>query len=301
MSSFGLFSLLFLGFALGLRHGIDWDHIAAITDITGSVVTTDEAEETHKSEEYQGVHSSHSSLAQMTLTKPLVRRKVRREFREGFFLATMYALGHALLVVVLGLLALWLGAILPDWLDPVMERLVGVTLLVLGVWIFYSIWRYGRSFQLRSRWMLIFSLVGRTWETIRSKITGQPIEHSHSAMQYGPKTAFGIGLIHGVGAETGSQAVLLATAAGATTKLTASLLLLTFTIGLLLSNSLVAAFSLTGFVSSSTRRNVYVIVGALAGVFSLFVGFFFVTGLGTALPDLQELLNNFFGSSKVRL
>ena len=120
-------------------------------------------------------------------------------------------------------------------------------------------------------------------------------------MQYGPKTAFGIGLIHGVGAETGSQAVLLATAAGATTKLTASLLLLMFTIGLLLSNTLVAAFSLTGFVSASTRRNVYVVVGALAGVFSLFVGFFFVTGLGTDLPDLQELLNKLFGESRIRL
>jgi cytochrome c biogenesis protein CcdA len=300
MSSLGLLSLLFLGFALGLRHGIDWDHIAAITDITGSVVTTDEAEEL-SALDTPGIYTSGGFPAQITLTKPMARRKVRREFREGFFLATMYALGHASLVVVLGLLALWLGAILPDWLDPIMERLVGVTLLILGVWIFYSIWRYGRSFQLKSRWMLVFSLVGRTWEAIRSKITGRPIKHSHDAMRYGPKTAFGIGLIHGVGAETGSQAVLLATAAGATTKLTASLLLLTFTIGLLLSNSLVAAFSLTGFVSASVRRNVYVVAGALAGVFSLFVGFFFVTGLGTDLPDLQELLNKLFGASKIRL
>ncbi|MEA5625196.1 hypothetical protein [Nostoc sp. UHCC 0251] len=300
MPNLSLLSLLVLGFALGLRHGIDWDHIAAITDITGSVVTTDEAEGAYEANT-QDILSSSGSPAQMTLAKPVARRKARREFREGFFLATMYALGHALLVVVLGLLALWLGAILPDWLDPIMERLVGVTLIILGVWIFYSIWRYGRSFQLRSRWMLVFSLVGRTWEAIRSKITGRPIGHSHDAMQYGPKTAFGIGLIHGVGAETGSQAVLLATAAGATTKLTASLLLLTFTLGLLLSNSLVAAFSLTGFVSASTKRNVYVVVGALAGVFSLFVGFFFVTGLGTDLPDIQELLNKLFGESRVRL
>ena len=300
MSSFGLLSLMFLGFALGLRHGIDWDHIAAITDITGSVVTTDEAEESYQAGN-QGAVSSSQTPGQMTLTKPVVRRKRRREVREGFFLATMYALGHASLVVLLGLLALWLGAILPNLIDPIMERLVGVTLIILGVWIFYSIWRYGRSFQLRSRWMLVFSLVGRSWEALRSKITGRPVEHLHDAMQYGPKTAFGIGLIHGVGAETGSQAVLLATAAGATTKLTASLLLLMFTIGLLLSNTLVAAFSLTGFVSASTRRNVYVVVGALAGVFSLFVGFFFVTGLGTDLPDLQELLNKLFGESRIRL
>ena len=300
MSSFGLLSLMLLGFALGLRHGIDWDHIAAITDITGSVVTTDEAEELYQAGN-QGAVSNSEGPAQMTLTKPVVRRKRRREVREGFFLATMYALGHASLVVLLGLLALWLGAILPNWIDPIMERLVGVTLIILGVWIFYSIWRYGRSFQLRSRWMLVFSLVGRSWEALRSKITGRPVEHLHDAMQYGPKTAFGIGLIHGVGAETGSQAVLLATAAGATTKLTASLLLMMFTIGLLLSNTLVAAFSLTGFVSASTRRNVYVVVGALAGVFSLFVGFFFVTGLGTDLPDLQELLNKLLGESRIRL
>ena len=300
MSSFGLLSLMLLGFALGLRHGIDWDHIAAITDITGSVVTTDEAEESYQAGN-QGEVSNSEGPAQMTLTKPVVRRKRRREVREGFFLATMYALGHASLVVLLGLLALWLGAILPNWIDPIMERLVGVTLIILGVWIFYSIWRYGRSFQLRSRWMLVFSLVGRSWEALRSKITGRPVEHLHDAMQYGPKTAFGIGLIHGVGAETGSQAVLLATAAGATTKLTASLLLMMFTIGLLLSNTLVAAFSLTGFVSASTRRNVYVVVGALAGVFSLFVGFFFVTGLGTDLPDLQELLNKLLGESRIRL
>lgn len=26
-------------FVLGLRHGIDWDHIAAITDIVGAVET----------------------------------------------------------------------------------------------------------------------------------------------------------------------------------------------------------------------------------------------------------------------
>ncbi len=37
-----LLALIFLGVALGLRHGIDWDHIAAITDITGSMVTTEE-------------------------------------------------------------------------------------------------------------------------------------------------------------------------------------------------------------------------------------------------------------------
>jgi hypothetical protein len=91
----------------------------------------------------------------------------------------------------------------------------------------------------------------------------------------------------------------LATVAGATTKLTASLLLLTFTIGLLLANSLVAAFSLTTFGSVRTRQNIYMLLGVLASIFSLFVGVCFVTG--SALPDSQELLNNLFGKTSVQL
>ena len=30
--------------ALGLRHGIDWDHIAAITDITSTAATDDDSD-----------------------------------------------------------------------------------------------------------------------------------------------------------------------------------------------------------------------------------------------------------------
>ncbi len=222
-----------------------------------------------------------------------------RESRQGFFLATMYALGHATFVMLLGLLAIWLGTILPEWVDPLMERIVGVTLLILGFYIFYSIWRYGRSFQLRSRWMLVFVLIGRGWNWLKHKLSGHPLDHGHDhaqeVAQYGWKAAFGIGVIHGIGAETGSQALLLASAAGATTAFTGTIMLVAFTAGLLVSNSLVAVFSLMSFISTSTKRNVYVAIGILAGIFSLFVGFFFLTGQGSELPDLQNLLNAVFG------
>src|SRR5687768_15094211 len=42
MADPGILSLAGLGIALGLRHGIDWDHLAAITDITSAAATTDE-------------------------------------------------------------------------------------------------------------------------------------------------------------------------------------------------------------------------------------------------------------------
>src|SRR5438477_86866 len=116
-------------------------------------------------------------------------------------------------------------------------------------------------------------------------------EHTQSARatQYGPRTAFGVGMIHGVGAETGSQALLLAGVAGVTGA-TGIVILMAFVAGLLLSNTLVAVVSASGFIGAQRLRTVYVVVGFVAGLASLAIGLLFVFGLGTALPDLQEVL-----------
>jgi high-affinity nickel-transport protein len=313
MADPGILSLAGLGIALGLRHGIDWDHLAAITDITSTTVTTDET--TRESAD------SLSSLPRATARSPQagtlavaaapglgamravsvddgsarVDPQRRQEAWHGFFLATMYALGHASLVIALGLLAIWFGTLLPDWIDPLMGRIVGLTLLFLGVWIIYSLVRYGRDFRLQSRWMVLIALARNGWHRLRSRITGDPVAHHHDIPQYGPGTAFGIGVLHGIGAETGSQALLLAGAVGATAQATGTALLLFFALGLLMSNSLIAAFSAFGFVSASTRRTIYVVFGVFAAVFSLIVGFLFLTGQESALPDFEVLLNRLFG------
>ena len=148
--------------------------------------------------------------------------------------------------------------------------------------------------------MVVFALAARLWAMLKHTIAGHPHTHDHAQeiAQYGPRAAFGIGMIHGVGAETGSQALLLASAAGATSTQTGTLLLFSFVFGLLMSNSLVAVFSLVGFVSSSTKRNVYAVIGVLAGIFSLIVGVFFLTGQGAELPDLQGMLTAIFGTVK---
>src|SRR6266508_949983 len=103
MSLFGAFSpagfrlgLLVAAFWFGFRHGIDWDHIAAITDITSS----------------------------------------QEDRRQAILFGTLYALGHALVVLTLGILAIVVGENLPAGVDNVMTRIVGVTLLLLGVYVF---------------------------------------------------------------------------------------------------------------------------------------------------------------------
>src|SRR5215813_8171925 len=108
--------LIATALGLGFRHGIDWDHIAALTDLTGSQATS----------------------------------------RRSMLVATLYALGHATVVLALGIGAIALSQEVPKWLDDAMGHVVGVTLLVLGVYVIVGLVSRGRAFRMRSRWMLLF-------------------------------------------------------------------------------------------------------------------------------------------------
>lgn len=286
--------------ALGFRHGFDWDHIAAITDITSTTSSSHaDIEVPFGSPVSAGAHDEHvvdhdHSHESAPVAHALRESRFTHEQRHALGLATLYALGHAAMVVVLGIAALLFAAILPDWVDPILEKVVGVTLVLLGVWVLFSVTQYLRGkgdFRLRSRWMLLFDFARYGWGALQARIHGHEHHPSMHATQYGPRTAFGVGVIHGIGAETGSQAVLLAGVAGAGTDASRGVaILLAFTVGLLVANSLVAFVTATGFIGAQRLRTIYVIFGIVAGALSLYIGLLFIFGLGTALPDLQQLL-----------
>jgi hypothetical protein len=178
--------------------------------------------------------------------------------------------------------------------DPIMGRIVGVTLLVLGLWVFFSLYQYARhgtEFRLRSRWMLVFDGGRYAWRRVQARLHGHehvdPIEMS----SYGPKTAFGVGMIHGIGAETGSQVLIIAAVGGAAGQGLGVPMMLAFIVGLLASNSIVVLVSATGFVASQLRTRLYIAIGVLAGAFSVFVGLLFLIGAESTLPDLERLLS----------
>jgi hypothetical protein len=278
------FGILFSALAFGFRHGIDWDHIAAITDITSS----------------------------------------QQERRQSILFGSLYALGHALVVFALGTLAIIIGERLPAGVDKVMTRIVGATLLILGVYVFASLIKHGRNFRMRSRWMLIFQTArnGARWVKRRVSVGassadeleepfiepvagpsadmwhhghhGRPGHHHHhrkarpdeSFMDYGRATAFFVGMIHGVGAETPTQVLIFLTAAGAGGRLVGIAVLLAFIVGLLASNTLITIGSAVGFLRASSNFKIYVTVAVLTGLFSLVIGMIFLIGKTTILPAL---------------
>ncbi|MBI3648201.1 MAG: hypothetical protein HY240_05585 [Actinobacteria bacterium] len=277
-------------FLFGFRHGIDWDHIAAITDIAGS----------------------------------------QENRRSAMVFGTAYALGHALVVFLIGTAAIVAGQWLPQGVDSVMKRVVGVTLLVLGVFVIVSLVRHGREFRMRSRWMLIFAGVRRLYLRLRPERRstpddheGQPVHvhtggngealdpddlpvsewhHGHHGrpghhhhkhpepddafMSYGRGTAFVVGMIHGIGAETPTQLLLFLTVVGAGGRLVGEVGLAAFITGLLSSNSLITLGSAVGFLKASENWKVYVTIAVLTAGFSLVVGILFVLGKDAVLPIL---------------
>ncbi len=305
----GAIGLLLTALVLGLRHGIDWDHLAAITDITSTTGAAQAAEAEHQDEHLQrdGHHHGHGGEDELDAhgadggshdaagehdPPSLPARRWFDLDRRPVMLGTLYALGHAFVVIVLGAVALLIGAQLPDWIDPIMGRIVGFTLVVLGVWVFVSLYHYvrhGTAFRLRSRWMVVFDGVRYGWRRFQGWLHGhqhvEPLEMS----SYGPRTAFGVGMIHGVGAETATQVLFIAAIGGAGSVGLGIPMMLAFVAGLVITNTLIVVVSASGFMASQARRSLYVVVGGVAGLFSLLIGLAFLFGREDILPSLERL------------
>jgi high-affinity nickel-transport protein len=296
MVAVGAFGIGILGsaFLFGFRHGIDWDHIAAITDITSS----------------------------------------QEDRATSVLYGTIYALGHALVVFAIGTAAILLGEKLPEGVDQVMGRIVGFTLILLGIFVFVSLIKHGREFRMRSRWMLVFSGARGLYRKVQGRGGAGPDEHAHDPgdpmhlheeegehlavavaddlpvsqwhhghhgrpghhhhkhpepeafMNYGVRTAFVVGMLHGVGAETPTQVLIFATAVGAGGKAAGEAVLIAFLVGLMTSNSLITVGSAFGFLRASKNWAVYVTIAVLTGVFSLIVGTLLLLGHESVLPAL---------------
>jgi hypothetical protein len=154
----------------------------------------------------------------------------------------------------------------------------------------YQYARHGREFRLRSRWMLVFDSIRYAWRRFQARLHGHEHVDPMEMSSYGVRTAFGVGVIHGIGAETGTQVLLIAAIGGASSQGLGIPMMLAFIAGLLISNSIVVLITATGFIASRLRERLYVVIGVVAGTFSLVIGAIFLLGLETKLPSLEAWL-----------
>jgi ABC-type nickel/cobalt efflux system permease component RcnA len=229
---------------LGFRHGFDYDHIAAITDFTS----------------------------------------VQTSRRRGMQLGLLYALGHGVMVALLGSAVIVFQLSLPRGMDRIAERFVGLTLLVLGVYVLGSLCN-GNSAP-RSR----FHLMAGALRWIHRKMKGFGHDHvpppTDKVWNYSLKSVLMIGIVHGLGAETPSQLMifLLAANLGGIGKGFVGLAM--FIAGLLAMNTVMTASAVGLFGFSSRLPRFQFVVTALTAIYSLAVGAFFLLGSSGLLPAL---------------
>ena len=249
MQNSALFLTLLSAFVLGLRHGIDYDHIAAITDITG----------------------------------------IQPDTKRSMFLGLMYAVGHASVILLLGSITVFFGVHLPQGMDVWMERVVGVTLLVLGIYVAVVIIRTtirGSELHIPSRGSLYITFFYwlRSQLAFRKSPTTSFHQHGFNG-KYGP-SAFTIGIIHGIGAETPTQLLFFILAAGIGGAGKGFIAIVCFVSGLIVSNTFICALSAGLIGTSAIHKSLYRIIAGTMAVFSVCVGLVFIFGGASLLPPI---------------
>jgi hypothetical protein len=232
---------------LGFRHGFDYDHIAAISDITS----------------------------------------VEPSPRKGMRMGLVYVLGHAATVAALGGAVILFQRQLPARIDNWAERAVGITLVLLGVYVLGTLLRAKSGFVPRSRAsLLIGAFRWLTWK-IRKLFGGAPDEKPQDTREpYSPKSVFVIGVIHGLGAETPSQLLLFLLAANLGGVARGFLGLAMFLAGLLVMNTLMTASAVGIFGASAAKPRLLRFVVGFTAAYSLIVGTIFLFGSSGLLPPL---------------
>ncbi len=232
---------------LGFLHGLDYDHIAAITDISS------------------------------------VQSRPRDAMRYGL----LYVAGHAATVAVLGTAAVTFRMSLPPASDLWAERLVGLTLVALGVYVLVTFFRpSAHNHGPRTRiTLLINAILWGYWRL--SRIFGGTRVEAPQVFKdgYGKTSAFVVGVIHGLGAETFTQ-VALFLAAASLGGMAGLLGLLMFILGLLAMNTLMCAAAAGLFSATLAHPNAMRILSLVTSGYSIVVGSIFLLGSGGLLPSL---------------
>ena len=109
---------------------------------------------------------------------------------------------------------------------------------------------------------------------------------------YVPRTAFGIGMIHGIGAESPTQVLLFVTASGAGGRGSGLVLLVAFLVGLLSSNSAVAFAGTLGLLGAARNFRLYVAVACITALFSLVIGTSFLSECSSPPSDARWLVTS---------
>jgi ABC-type nickel/cobalt efflux system permease component RcnA len=136
----------------------------------------------------------------------LIASQERERIRKATSLGLLWGLGHASTLVVVGLPLVLLGQYLPERVAQAAELAIGLIIVVLAVRLLLR-WRRG-VFHAHAH----SHTSGETHRHLHSHESAPVHEHAH--IVHGlrtPLSAYGVGLVHGIGGSGGITLLLLST------------------------------------------------------------------------------------------
>ena len=195
----------------------------------------------------------------------LIASEEQKRIRKATFMGLVWDLGHGTTLVLLGLPLVLLGQYLPEKVGQAAEVAIGVIIVVLAVRLLVR-WRRG-----------FFHAHTHTHDGdpphrhLHSHADGgvPRHEHAHNTALRTPLSAYGVGLVHGIGGSGGLTLLLLSTIPNPAEAVVA---LLFFAAGTAVSMALLSTAFGLAIATSPIRRNfdrVAPVLGVLAAAFGI--------------------------------
>jgi ABC-type nickel/cobalt efflux system permease component RcnA len=208
-------------FVLGVEHAFEPDHVVAVSTIATQ------------------------------------SRRVSRSLLTGW----LWGLGHTVTLLVAGTLVLLLRVQFPMSISNSFELVVGVMLIVLGVWTIHRLRKSRFHFHAHTHH-------GETHAHVHSHAEGVSHDHAH--------VPFSVGIVHGL---AGSGTLVVLTMSTMANPIDGVFFIASFGIGLILAMSLIAsAISAPSILGGRFSSLIKPVFSAGAGILSITLGIFIISG-----------------------
>jgi high-affinity nickel-transport protein len=207
--------------------------------------------------------------------------------KQAMFLTLSYSLGHALAVISIGASIILLGISIPQILDELMGKVVGATLVILGIYIVYHLAKKGqKEFRAATRFTIIANGILYVYSKVGSKLRAQTIPQRRVFENgYANHSSFVVGMMHGIGAESPTQIAIFAMSLGFGIILGVTALVV-FVAGIIMSNVIFGIMVSTGFMQSLKSYKIYKYASIVSAATSLLVGSLMMIGFDSVLPEI---------------
>jgi cytochrome c biogenesis protein CcdA len=195
----------------------------------------------------------------------LIASEEQKRMRKATSMGLLWGLGHGTTLVLVGLPLVVLGAYLPEGIHQAAEVAIGLIIVALAVRLLMR-WHQG-VFHAHAH---THRGGGETHRHLHSHADGSVHEHSHNTHGLRtPLSAYGVGLVHGVGGSGGLTLLLLSTIPEHSEAVGA---LLIFAAGTAVSMALLSTAFGLAIATGPVRRNferVAPVLGVLAAAFGV--------------------------------